>query len=262
MSACEQSSTTGTGRRRSCASKTSSGPVPEGRRGARQVPRDDGHPVGLRLSCSRPVLHPFLHRPSPSEAADPRDGVGRVEVEAVGAAVTEFEVGDAVFGDTARGANAEYVCVRESATRSPTSRPASTFEEAAAVSDGACIALACLAKAESPARSGASSSTARRAPIGTAAVQLAKASARTSPPCATRRTSSSCATLGADEVIDYLHEDFTKNGMTYDVIFDAVGKHSFRRCRRSLKPGGIFLADRPRVHVARAAPGPRDTLAR
>ena len=47
--------------------------------------------------------------------------------------------------------------------------------------------------------------------------------------------------LGADEVVDYLHEDFTKNGETYDVIFDAVGKHSFRRCRRSLKPGGTFI---------------------
>jgi NADPH:quinone reductase-like Zn-dependent oxidoreductase len=47
--------------------------------------------------------------------------------------------------------------------------------------------------------------------------------------------------LGADEVIDYLQEDFTKNGKTYDVVFDAVGKHSFRRCRPSLKPGGIYL---------------------
>jgi NADPH:quinone reductase-like Zn-dependent oxidoreductase len=48
--------------------------------------------------------------------------------------------------------------------------------------------------------------------------------------------------LGADEVIDYLHEDFTKNGRTYNVIFDAVGKHSYRRCRRSLEPDGIYLA--------------------
>ena len=47
--------------------------------------------------------------------------------------------------------------------------------------------------------------------------------------------------LGADEVVDYLHEDFTTNGKTYDVIFDAVGKHSFRRCRRSLTPGGIYI---------------------
>ena len=47
--------------------------------------------------------------------------------------------------------------------------------------------------------------------------------------------------LGADEVIDYTQEDFTRNGETYDVVFDAVGKHSFRRCRRSLKPGGIYV---------------------
>jgi NADPH:quinone reductase-like Zn-dependent oxidoreductase len=48
--------------------------------------------------------------------------------------------------------------------------------------------------------------------------------------------------LGADEVVDYLQEDFTKNGQTYDVILDAVGKHSFLRCRGSLKPGGLFVA--------------------
>jgi NADPH2:quinone reductase len=47
--------------------------------------------------------------------------------------------------------------------------------------------------------------------------------------------------LGADEVIDYLKDDFTKNGETYDVIFDAVGKHSFRRCKGSLQPGGVYL---------------------
>ena len=49
------------------------------------------------------------------------------------------------------------------------------------------------------------------------------------------------ATLGAGEVIDRLHEDFTKNGKTYDLVFDAVGKHSFRRCRRSLRPGGTYI---------------------
>ena len=48
--------------------------------------------------------------------------------------------------------------------------------------------------------------------------------------------------LGADRSIDYTQDDFTKNGETYDVIFDAVGKHSFRRCRRSLRPGGTYVA--------------------
>ena len=48
--------------------------------------------------------------------------------------------------------------------------------------------------------------------------------------------------LGADEVIDYEREDFTKNGQTYDVVFDAVGKHSFFRSRRSLVPGGLYVA--------------------
>ena len=47
--------------------------------------------------------------------------------------------------------------------------------------------------------------------------------------------------LGADEVVDYTAEDFTRNGETYDVVFDAVGKHSFRRCRRSVKRGGVYV---------------------
>ena len=61
---------------------------------------------------------------------------------------------------------------------------------------------------------------------------------RTTPCCGRDRLASP---LGADEVLDYTQEDFTKNGETYDVVFDAVGKTSFRRCRHSLKPGGIYL---------------------
>ena len=115
-----------------------------------------------------------------------------------------------------------------------------SFEEAAAVSDGACIALACLQRADlREAKSilvyGASGS------IGTAAVQLAKAfGAHVTAVCA-RRPSSSCDRSAPTRCIDYTQEDFTKNGETYDVVFDAVGKHSFRRCRRSLKPGGIYI---------------------
>jgi NADPH:quinone reductase-like Zn-dependent oxidoreductase len=77
--------------------------------------------------------------------------------------------------------------------------------------------------------------------MGTAGVQLAKHfGAHVTAVCNTKNVEL-VRSLGADEVIDYLQEDFTKNGETYDVVFDAVGKHSFRRCRRSLKPGGLYL---------------------
>jgi NADPH:quinone reductase-like Zn-dependent oxidoreductase len=161
------------------------------------------------------------------------------EVEAVGAEVTEFDVGDQVFGVKGSGAHAEYVCIRESAGLAH--KPAGmAFEEAAAVCDGASIALACLGKADlREGRSiliyGASGS------IGTAAVQLAKHfGAHVTAVCGTKALDLA-SSLGADAVIDYTQEDFTTNGETYDVVFDSVGKHSFRRCRHSLKPGGIYI---------------------
>jgi NADPH:quinone reductase-like Zn-dependent oxidoreductase len=159
-------------------------------------------------------------------------------VEAVGASVTEFEVGDEVFGIRG-GANAEYVCVRERGVLAH--KPAGmSFEEAAAVCDGALLARSCLLSADlRPGRSivvyGASGS------IGTAAVQLAKyLGADVTAVCNTKNVEL-VRSLGADEVIDYQQEDYTKNGKRYDVVFDSVGKHSFRRCRRSLKPGGMFI---------------------
>jgi NADPH:quinone reductase-like Zn-dependent oxidoreductase len=165
------------------------------------------------------------------------------EVEAVGEAVTEFAVGDEVFGVRGSGAHAEYVCMSETAPLAH--KPAGmTFEEAAAVCDGAALALACLRKAGSlKGRSvlvyGASGS------VGTAAVQLARYfGADVTAVCNTKNLEL-VRSLGADRVIDYTQDDFTKNGETYDVIFDAVGKHSFRRCRRSLKPGGTYVATDP-----------------
>jgi NADPH:quinone reductase-like Zn-dependent oxidoreductase len=161
------------------------------------------------------------------------------EVEAVGAAVSEFQVGDQVFGVKGFGAHAEFISMRESAPLAH--KPAGlSFEEAAAVCDGACAALSCLRTADlRKGRSilvyGASGS------IGTAAVQLARYfGAHVTAVCNTKNVEL-VRSLGADEAVDYLQEDFTKNGKTYDVIFDAVGKHSFRRCRRSLKPGGIYI---------------------
>ena len=165
------------------------------------------------------------------------------DVEAAGAAVTEFGVGDRVFGVTSAGAHAEFACIREG---SPVAHmPAGmSFEEAAAACDGASLALACLRKAgslngKSLVVYGASGA------VGTAAVQLGKHfGAHVTAVCNTKNVEL-VRSLGADEVIDYTREDFTRNGETYDVVFDAVGKNSFRRCRHSVKPSGTFTETDP-----------------
>jgi len=162
------------------------------------------------------------------------------EVEAVGAAVREFAVGDRVFGlnDWLFGAHAEYICMRESAALAH--MPAGmSFEEAAAVCDGAILALngmrpANIQKGRHVLVYGASGST------GTAAVQLAAYfGADVTAVCNTKNLEL-VKSLGADRVIDYTKEDFTQNGETYDAIFDAVGKLSFSRVKGSLKPGGVY----------------------
>jgi NADPH:quinone reductase-like Zn-dependent oxidoreductase len=160
-------------------------------------------------------------------------------IEDAGVAVTELRVGDEVFG-LEGGANAEYVTVRESdvIAGKPTGL---TYEEAAAVPDGSLLALTCLRPAQPLAGKrvlvyGAAGS------IGTAAVQLLAHHFRAdvTAVCDTKDLEL-VRSLGAREVLDRLRADFTKSGETYDVIFDAVGKHSFRRCRRSLKAGGSFI---------------------
>jgi NADPH:quinone reductase-like Zn-dependent oxidoreductase len=164
------------------------------------------------------------------------------EVVAAGAAVSEFAVGDRVFGLTGIrfGAHAEYTCMRESA-RIALMPAGMTFEEAAPMCDGALNALWCfrgahLKQGQSILIYGASGA------IGTAGVQLAKHfGADVTAVCATKNLYL-MKSLGADRAIDYTQEDFTKNGKTYDFIFDAVGKHSFMRCKGSLKPGGCYLA--------------------
>jgi NADPH:quinone reductase-like Zn-dependent oxidoreductase len=160
-------------------------------------------------------------------------------VEEVGAAVTEFKAGADVFGVEA-GANAEYVTVADSGVIAPKPREL-TYEQAAAIPDGSLLALTCLSPAGPPmGRSflvyGAAGS------VGTAAVQLLAHhfEADVTAVCDTKDVEL-VRSLGARDVIDRLREDFTKNGRAYDAIFDAVGKHSFRRCRRSLSPGGIYV---------------------
>jgi 2-desacetyl-2-hydroxyethyl bacteriochlorophyllide A dehydrogenase len=164
------------------------------------------------------------------------------EVVSAGAAVTAFAVGERVFGNTGMrfGVHAEFVCVQESGKIAQ--MPAGvTFEQAAAVTDGAlnslwCLRLASLRKGQRVLIYGASGS------LGTAAVQLAKHFGVDVTAVCNTKNVELVRSLGADRMIDYTQEDFTKNGQTYDVIFDAVGKHSFKRCKGSLKPGGRYLA--------------------
>jgi NADPH:quinone reductase-like Zn-dependent oxidoreductase len=175
------------------------------------------------------------------------------EVAAVGATVSGFAVGDHVFGVNPWrfGAHAEFICVRESGALAP--MPAGlTFEEAAAICDGGILALQGLRSAQLRQRQriliyGASGS------IGTAAVQLARDFDADITAVCSAKNVELVRSLGADRVIDYTQEDFTRNGETYDVIFDAVGKHTFRRCKGSLTAGGVFLPSDGLYNIIRAA---------
>ena len=170
------------------------------------------------------------------------------EVAAVGEGVTAFDVGDRVFGIRNFGSNAEFVCVKES---SPLARMPDglRFEEGAAIFDGAFQGLAALRRGNVGEGTrllvyGASGS------CGTAAVQLGRhLAAHVTAVCNTKNVEL-VRSLGADEVIDYTKDDFAKNGETYDVILDAVGKQSFLHSRGSLRQGGVYVATDRMINVA------------
>lgn len=214
----------------------------------RPVPKDDEVLVRVhattvnRTDCHMRRAKPFvwrfmlgLRRPRRKILGSELAGV----VEAVGAAVTEFQAGDRVFG-VRFGANAQYVCVRESGllTHIPEGM---SFEEAAAVLDGGYQALGTLRRANVGSGTrllvyGASGS------CGTAAVQLAKHfGAHVTAVCGTKNVEL-VLSLGADEAVDYQQEDYTERSETYDVVLDAVDRDSFRHARRVLRPGGLYLA--------------------
>lgn len=155
-------------------------------------------------------------------------------VEAVGASVTAFVVEDRVFG-LRSGAHAELLCVGEAGLVAHIPE-ATTFEGAAAVCDGVTQAWKHLAAGGVGAGTrllvyGASGS------CGTAAVQLGRHLGAHVTAVCTAKNMELMRSLGADAVIDYTQEDFTRSGKYYDVILDAVGKHSYFRARRSLAPG-------------------------
>lgn len=163
-------------------------------------------------------------------------------VESIGSKVSMFKVGDEVFGlSTGKfGAHAEYICLPESGSLALKPEGFS-LEEAAAVCDGLMLANAYLkdldySKSQKILINGASGS------IGTAGVQLAKyLGAKVTAVCKTKNMDL-VKSLGADEVIDYTKNDFTLAGKDFDFIFDAVGKSSFFKCRKLLKPKGVYVS--------------------
>jgi NADPH:quinone reductase-like Zn-dependent oxidoreductase len=213
------------------------------------TPADDQVLVKVRAASVNPLdWHfvegtPYVMRAMGVGLRKPKDTRLGVDfagtVEAVGKNVTKFKPGDEVFGGRT-GSFADYVCVRES--RAVALKPANiTFEQAASVPIAAVTALQALrdkAQVQAGQRvliNGASGG------VGTFAVQIAKSyGADVTGVCSTRNLDM-VRSLGADHVIDYTKEDFTKTDQLYDVIIDNVGNRSLSECRRALKPKGIVV---------------------
>ena len=162
------------------------------------------------------------------------------EVVKAGAGVTHFKMGDKVFGAAGNGAHAEYLTIKEDGL--VTHLPSNTsLEEAAATPNGGMTAMHFLNEAGIRAGQnvliyGASGS------VGSHAVQLAKYyGANVTAVCSTNKVAA-VKKLGADQVIDYKKEDFTKNGHAYDIIFDAAGKFQYSKAKSSLSPNGCFAS--------------------
>jgi NADPH:quinone reductase-like Zn-dependent oxidoreductase len=210
-------------------------------------PADDEVLVRVRAASVNPadwytLTGPFVAR-VPNGLRRPKDnrlGVDYAgEVEAVGANVTHFRPGDEVFGGRT-GAFAEYVCARED--RGVVPKPANvTFEEAAAVPIAALTALQGLRDkgqvqaGQSVLINGASGG------VGTFAVQIAKAlGAEVTGVCSTRNVDI-VRSIGADHVIDYTKEDFTRSDRRYDLILDVAGSKSWSELKRVLEPDGRLV---------------------
>jgi NADPH:quinone reductase-like Zn-dependent oxidoreductase len=187
-----------------------------------------GEPYIVRLTSG-------LRRPR--NAIRGRDVAG--QVEAVGRNVTQLRPGDEVYGEVDTGSFAEYTCVPEDLVGL---KPANlTFEQAAAVPWAAVAALQGLrdvGKVQPGQKvlvNGASGG------VGTFAVQIAKAlGADVTGVCSTRNVDL-VRSVGADHVIDYTQEDFTRNGQRYDLILDMIANHSLTDCRRALTPRGTLV---------------------
>jgi NADPH:quinone reductase-like Zn-dependent oxidoreductase len=167
-------------------------------------------------------------------------------IESVGAKVTRFQPGDEVFGETIKGmqwvnggAYAEYAVAPEDGLAL---KPANvTFEQAAAVPTSALIAYGAL-KGEGKIQAGQKVLVnGAGGGVGSFAVQLAKALGAEVTGVDSTGKLEMVRSLGADHVIDYTQEDFTRRGERFDLIFDIPGNHSFAECKRALMPGGTYV---------------------
>jgi NADPH:quinone reductase-like Zn-dependent oxidoreductase len=211
------------------------------------VPNDNEVLIKVRAASVNPLDWHFM-RGTPyfvrigaglRKPKDTRLGVdvaGRVE--AVGRNVTQFKAADDVFG-SCRGAFAEYACTSESKL---VSKPDNvTFEQAASVPVAAFTALQGLRDKGQIQRGHKVLINGAAGGVGTFAVQIAKSfGAEVTGVCSTRNLDM-VRSIGADQVMDYTQEDFTKSGRRYDLIFDSVGNHSLFACRRALTPKGIYI---------------------
>lgn len=163
------------------------------------------------------------------------------EVESIGSKVSKFKVGDKLFGTTGMsfGAHAQYQCISEDGTLAVIPENIS-YDEAAAIPFGGTAAIYFLRKANIQKGQkiliyGASGA------LGTMAIQLAKEYGAEVTAVCSGSNKEMVSSLGADKVVDYTKEDFTKNGEMYDIIFDTVGKSSFSAGMKSLKKKGVML---------------------
>jgi NADPH:quinone reductase-like Zn-dependent oxidoreductase len=203
------------------------------------------HPDVWHVVCGQPVVLRFMGSGirRPKRTVPGTDVAGTVV--SVGAGVTGFEPGDEVFGETIRGqqwrnggAFAEYVSAPAQALALKPARV--TFEQAAAVPTAGLIALMNLQQAGL--RSGQDVLVNGAAGgVGSIAVQVAKANGAAVTGVDSTEKLELVRSLGADRVIDYTREDFTRGDDRYDLIFDVPGGHRLADCRRVLKPDGIYV---------------------
>ncbi len=219
---------------------------------AKPVPRDNevlvkvhaatATATGLGARTGKPIIARLF-----SGLTKPKNSILGVEfageIAATGIVVTAFEVGDPVFGMTGAttpGAYAEFKCMPEDGAM--LLKPDNiSYDDAAAIVEGGLTALnflhnkANIQQGQKTLIYGVSGS------VGTASIQVAKYFGADVTAVCSSANFELVKSIGADSVIDYRKDDFTKNGQEYDIIFDTVGKRSFAACKGSLTPDGIYL---------------------